>query len=97
MGVIVPLLQTAFNAWRIRKESRGVAISQRELLQIRQYQQSVVANRAQSLERIKDKRINDPRLNGDSNSSLASNNDQSLTAESAFRMLDLAEPRLNHI
>ena len=49
-----------FNAWRIRKESRGVAMSQRELLQIRQYQQSVVANRAQALERIKDKRINDP-------------------------------------
>ena len=82
-----------FNAWRIRKESRGVAMSQRELLQIRQHQQSVVANRAQALERIKDKRINDPRLNGDSakSGSSASNNDQSLTAESAFRMLDLAE------
>ena len=45
-----------FNAWRIRKESRGVTMTQRELSQLRQYQQEVVANRAMFFQKIKEKR-----------------------------------------
>ena len=38
-----------FNAWRIRKESRGVTMTQRELSPVRHFQQEVVANRAWAL------------------------------------------------
>ena len=41
-----------FNAWRIRKEMRGTALTQRELADMRRYQQEVVANRALILEKI---------------------------------------------
>ena len=42
-----------FNAWRIRKEMRGTALTQRELADMRRHQQTVVANRALMLEKIK--------------------------------------------
>ena len=41
----------------IRKESRGVTMTQRELSQVRQFQQEVVANRALALKNIREKRL----------------------------------------
>ena len=44
-----------FNAWRIRKQSRGVALSQRELEQLRKYQQDVVANRDLMIKKLQER------------------------------------------
>ncbi|PXA03086.1 hypothetical protein DDZ13_13530 [Coraliomargarita sinensis] len=81
-----------FNAWRIRKESRGVAMSQRELEDMRKYQQEVVANRKRMLERIEEKRMRESshaRRQSMESSGEASEDD--LPSEAAFRALDLAE------
>jgi tetratricopeptide (TPR) repeat protein len=81
-----------FNAWRIRKESRGVSMSQRELQQVRKYQQEVVANRAMALKSIREKRLRESSLaREDSSDSSSSDGTESVTSEAAFRMLDLAE------
>jgi len=82
-----------FNAWRIRKESRGVAMTQRELEDMRQYQQEVVANRRRMLERLEEKRKRESsRENNDSSeSSSNAESENDLPSEAAFRALDLAE------
>ncbi|MEO0509064.1 MAG: hypothetical protein AAF065_04275 [Verrucomicrobiota bacterium] len=83
-----------FNAWRIRKESRGVALSQRELEDIRKYQQEVVANRAFIADKIQQQRIRESSASRGGNSDSASSSgggEDSLTSEAAFRVLDLAE------
>ena len=81
-----------FNAWRIRKESRGVTMTQRELSQVRQFQQEVVANRAMFFQNLKEKRARESshyRGNSQNTGSASENNDPQ--GEAAFRMLDLAE------
>ena len=81
-----------FNAWRIRKESRGVTMTQRELSQVRQFQQEVVANRAMFFQNLKEKRARESshyRENSQNTGSASENNDPQ--GEAAFRMLDLAE------
>ncbi len=80
-----------FNAWRIRKESRGVSLSQRELEDLRKYQQEVVANRALSLQRLKERRIRESSAARGNNNAAASSSEDDLPMESAFRVLDLAE------
>lgn len=83
-----------FNAWRIRKESRGVTLSQRELEELRVYQQEVVANRTRMLEYIRAKRQSESVRSssgkeGRANERAAAEN--SGTSEMAFRIKDLAE------
>ncbi|HBR93477.1 MAG TPA: hypothetical protein DEA90_04865 [Opitutae bacterium] len=80
-----------FNAWRIRKESRGVSMDQRELQQLRKYQQEVVANRAMALQSIREKRLRETSLGQRDDSESSANSSETLTSEAAFRMLDLAE------
>lgn len=82
-----------FNAWRIRKESRGAAMDQRELESIRKYQQEVVANRARILgflERVR-QREDPSEGEGSSTAAAGSGNGNDLPNEAAFRALDLAE------
>ncbi|MFP4157156.1 MAG: hypothetical protein ACLFU4_06005 [Opitutales bacterium] len=84
-----------FNAWRIRKESRSAALTQRELEDIRKYQQEVVANRAQMLDylgranRIRGARSGDEEENGAASEDEEGESD--LPTEASFRALDLAE------
>lgn len=81
-----------FNAWRIRKESRGVQLSQKELENIRKYQQEVVANRAQMLEYFARKRARESSNAGeDASASASAEGSADLPTEAAFRALDLAE------
>ncbi|MGB0743501.1 MAG: hypothetical protein ACPGSB_03145 [Opitutales bacterium] len=82
-----------FNAWRIRKESRGVALSQKELENIRKYQQDVVANRVRMAERLAEKRARESSQEGESGSAPKASKEEGseLPSEAAFRALDLAE------
>ncbi|MEC7287360.1 MAG: hypothetical protein VXU42_01560, partial [Verrucomicrobiota bacterium] len=80
-----------FNAWRIRKESRGVTMTQRELSQVRQFQQEVVANRALALKNIREKRLGESSNPQGEGKEVVSDGSESITSEAAFRMLDLAE------
>ena len=80
-----------FNAWRIRKESRGVTMTQRELSQVRQFQQEVVANRALALKNIREKRLGESSNPQGEGKEVVSDASESITSEAAFRMLDLAE------
>jgi tetratricopeptide (TPR) repeat protein len=80
-----------FNAWRIRKESRGVTMTQRELSQVRQFQQEIVANRAMALKNIREKRLRENSNRQGDGDELALDGTESITSEAAFRMLDLAE------
>ena len=84
-----------FNAWRIRKESRGVALTQRELEDIRKYQQEVVANRAQMLDYLgrTNRLTTGDSESGEENSSSPGNGGggSALPTEASFRALDLAE------
>ncbi len=80
-----------FNAWRIRKESRGVTMTQRELSQVRQFQQEVVANRALALKNIREKRLLESGNRRGDGEEVVSDGTESITSEAAFRMLDLAE------
>ena len=80
-----------FNAWRIRKESRGVTMTQRELSQVRQFQQEVVANRALALKNIREKRLGESSNPQGEGEEVVSDGTDSITSEAAFRMLDLAE------
>lgn len=81
-----------FNAWRIRKESRGVALSQKELEQIRKYQQEVVANRALMLEKLKERQAEESvRISESNNKAQGKEGDSQIASEAAFRALDLVE------
>ena len=80
-----------FNAWRIRKESRGVTMTQRELSQVRQFQQEVVANRALALKNIREKRLGESSNPQGEGKEVVSDASEFITSEAAFRMLDLAE------
>ena len=80
-----------FNAWRIRKESRGIAMSQREMEQLRLTQQEIVANRESTLKRIREKRLLQTSKSNRDESETKTDKDSPLTAEDAFRALDLVE------
>ncbi len=84
-----------FNAWRIRKESRGVALSQRELEQIRKYQQEVVANRSLMIQKLQEQQAQESvrmsESKGKGKKSKSSKGDSQLASEAAFRALDLVE------
>jgi tetratricopeptide (TPR) repeat protein len=80
-----------FNAWRIRKESRGISMSQRELEQMRVTQQEIVANRQSTLRRIRETRLRETSSRQRDQSEEASEPNSALTSEDAFRALDLAE------
>ncbi|MFT4901161.1 MAG: tetratricopeptide (TPR) repeat protein [Lentimonas sp.] len=77
-----------FNAWRIYKETRGTSLSQNELLDLRRFQQEVVANRTATLKKIQQRKRADaaPPVAAASESS-----NTNLPTEAAFRALDLAE------
>jgi tetratricopeptide (TPR) repeat protein len=77
-----------FNAWRIRKEMRGTAMTQRELAGIRRYQQEVVANRSMILEKIQASKTGE-REGGDGKSKGADTG--AFPSEAAFRALELVE------
>lgn len=80
-----------FNAWRIRKESRGVSMTQRELQDIRKYQQEIVANRALALKNIREARLRETSARQRDEAESKSGGEEAVTSEAAFRMLDLAE------
>ena len=79
-----------FNAWRIRKESRGTRMSQRELENIRKYQQEVVANRAASLRNLREQRLRESSQARKEEGEGESGGGEVMN-ETAFRILDLAE------
>ena len=84
-----------FNAWRIRKESRGVAMTQRELEDMRKYQQEIVANRELIARRLREKRMRESsearRNSGENGGESAAEGEANLLSEASFRALDLAE------
>ena len=81
-----------FNAWRIRKEMRGTALTQRELEDMRRYQQEVVANRALILEKIQEQKQRESvRISKQNAKAKGKSNSESLPTEGAFRALELAE------
>jgi tetratricopeptide (TPR) repeat protein len=80
-----------FNAWRIRKERRGTRMSQRELEDIRKYQQEIVANRANALRNIREQRQKETARARGEEGRADREADGAVTDETAFRMLDLAE------
>ncbi|MEN8661376.1 MAG: hypothetical protein ACN4GF_02550 [Lentimonas sp.] len=80
-----------FNAWRIRKESRGISMSQRELEQVRVTQQEIVANRQFTLRRIRERRLQQTSASNRDENETKTDGESALTSEDAFRVLDLAE------
>jgi len=88
-GNSVIVANQVFNAWRIRKETRGTVLSQKELEDLREYQQEVVANRSAALQRLKEKRQRETATEGEEGG--GDEDDSQLPSEAAFRALDLAE------
>ncbi|MFU8848773.1 MAG: hypothetical protein ACNA77_08665 [Opitutales bacterium] len=81
-----------FNAWRVRKESRGVSLSQKELEDMRKYQQEVVANRTQMADRLREQRMREAQRAGASEQEAAAEaGSLTLLSEASFRVQDLAE------
>jgi tetratricopeptide (TPR) repeat protein len=80
-----------FNAWRIRKEMRGTAMTQRELAGIRRYQQEVVANRALILEKIQEQKQKESVRMTSGDNAKGQADTGALPTEGAFRALELVE------
>jgi tetratricopeptide (TPR) repeat protein len=80
-----------FNAWRIRKESRGISMTQQELQRVRKYQQDIVANRATMLKLQREKRLRETTARQRDANEADSDATESVASESSFRVLDLAE------
>ncbi|MFT5826473.1 MAG: tetratricopeptide (TPR) repeat protein [Yoonia sp.] len=80
-----------FNAWRIRKEMRGTAMTQRELADIRRYQQEVVANRALILEKIQEQKQKESVRMTSGDNAKGQADTGALPTEGAFRALELVE------
>lgn len=78
-----------FNAWRIYKETRGTALSYKELEDIRRNQQEVVANRDRMLRRLQEQR--DSGGTHRESKDKPSESSSEMPTEAAFRALDLAE------
>ena len=79
-----------FNAWRIRKETRGTSLSFKELEDIRRNQQEIVANRDRILRRLQEQRDSGG-THREGTSSKQSESSSEMPTEAAFRALDLAE------
>ena len=80
-----------FNAWRIRQEMRGKAITETELQRVRSLQQEIVANRNRVVERLKEQK---ERSNSskEKDAAVTKEIDSSQSGQEAyFRALDLAE------
>ncbi|NBB77839.1 MAG: hypothetical protein GVY36_00070 [Verrucomicrobia bacterium] len=90
-GNSVIVANQVFNAWRIRKESRGSRMTQRELADIRKYQQEIVANRAATLRNLRERRQRESAQARKEQGGGSSGGDSEVTDEATFRMLDLAE------
>ncbi|MEM1222390.1 MAG: hypothetical protein AAGH40_06465 [Verrucomicrobiota bacterium] len=91
-GNSVIVANQIFNAWRIRKETRGTVLSAAELQDLRKYQQEVVANRDRMLQKLKDKRLRESAIaRGQEGKSSEGGGAEELVGEAAFRALDLAE------
>ena len=80
-----------FNAWRVRKESRGVAMSQKELEDMRKYQQEVVANRTLMADKLRQERMRNATNAGENEKDASGEGNLTLNSEASFRVLDLAE------
>lgn len=84
-----------FNAWRIRQEMRGKAITEIELLRVRDLQQEIVANRNRVVERLKEqksKTSGDKDKDKDKEAAATQEINSSQSGQEAyFRALDLAE------
>ena len=80
-----------FNAWRIRQEMRGKAITEVELQRVRSVQQEIVANRNRVVERLKEQKIRET-VTKEKNAAVTKEIDSSQSGQEAyFRALDLAE------
>jgi hypothetical protein len=80
-----------FNAWRIRQEMRGKAITETELQRVRSLQQEIVANRNRVVERLTEhkERSNSSK---EKDAAVTKEIDSSQSGQEAyFRALDLAE------
>ena len=80
-----------FNAWRIRQEMRGKAITEIELQRVRSLQQEIVANRNRVVERLKQQKS---KTHGDKEKEAAAANEINSSQsgqEAYFRALDLQE------
>ena len=80
-----------FNAWRVRKEHRNGAQNQRDLADMRRYQQGIVANRALILQTLKEQRLRESMRTSSGKEGAASADSEALPTEAAFRLLELAE------
>lgn len=81
-----------FNAWRVRKESRGVSMSQKELEDIRKFQQDVVANRTRLADKLREQRMREAEQAGKSEQQAAAEaGNLTALSEASFRVQDLAE------
>lgn len=85
-----------FNAWRIRQEMRGKAITEIELQRVRSLQQEIVANRNRVVERLKEQKVKTSRGKGEKGEKANANVEQEVMGtqsgqEAYFRALDLAE------
>jgi hypothetical protein len=80
-----------FNAWRIRQEMRGKAITENELQSLRTLQQEIVANRNRVVERLKQQKSQ----KNDNESKEVANAQEISSSQSGqeayFRALDLVE------
>ncbi|MEM8866795.1 MAG: hypothetical protein AAGC73_00875 [Verrucomicrobiota bacterium] len=91
-GNSVIVANQVFNAWRIRKETRGSVLSTKELEDLRKYQQEVVANRERMLQKFRDMRLRESGVARSRESNQSSGGASAgLVGEEAFRALDLAE------
>ncbi len=93
-GNSLVIANQVYNAWRIREERRGAARNQAELDRQRRFQEEVVANRARTLQRARERQAalertstREPSEAGASNRSLP----EDMVTEESFRARDLAE------
>lgn len=89
-GNSIIVANQVFNAWRIRKETRGTAMSQTELEDLRRYQQEIVANRERTLRQLREKQMREVSISNRQEQKSSAGSEE-LPSEDAFRALDLAE------
>lgn len=91
-GNSVIVANHVFNAWRLRRERRESSMDKKELEELREYQEEVVANRERALQRLRENRRRETALrNNDGEKPEPSEEMKELTSESIFRAKDLAE------
>lgn len=90
-GSSIIVANQVFNAWRIRKEQRGAAMTRREMEDIRRYQQEVVANRERAIRQLRERRLRETSARQREEGDVGLEEGGDLMGEAAFRALDLAE------